>query len=475
MEYTTVIGLEIHAELGSKTKAFCSCKNSFGKEENSNTCPKCTALPGTLPTISKGVITLAARACAALNCTINERMSFDRKNYFYPDLPKAYQITQQENPISSGGVITISDKDFRINNIHLEEDAGKLIHDDEQHISRIDFNRAGIGLIEIVTEPDFSSAEEVCSFITFISRRLKYSDVCDAKMEEGSLRVDVNISVMPKDSDTLGTRTELKNLSSLRAISRAIEYETARQINIIENGGKVICQTRRFDESDGKTYPMREKEDISDYRYFPEPDIPPISITKNEITKIIASLTELPDKRYSIYTKDYNLSSATADLIVSEKVFSDFFDDTVALCPQYREVANLMTGEVLHSLSGDATAILNTKLTPEALAQIAEMSASSAINKNSAKKLASLAIESGIEPKKYAKEHCMIMSDDKDEISDLVDKVLNEKPGLLKDYRNGNTKLFGFLMGEVMRAAKGSANPSLIKEILTEKLSQGEN
>jgi len=462
----TVIGLEIHAELLTKSKAFCSCENSFGKDKNENTCPVCLGLPGALPVLSKGAVITAAKAALALNCTVNNYMRFDRKNYFYPDLPKSYQITQQFYPLSSGGVIEINDKKFRINNIHLEEDAGKIIHTCDASV--LDFNRAGVPLIEIVTEPDFSSTDEVIKFVSCVARRLKYADVCDAKMEEGSLRVDVNISVT--DTDIPGTRTELKNLSSLRSIKRAIEYEAKRQEEVILSGGSVICETRRFDEATGKTYSMRKKEDISDYRYFAEPDMPPVIITDNDIQNIKDSISELPEKRYKKYTTEFGLNEDTADLILEEKVFSDFYDSSVKIYPAYREIANLMTGEVLRIVSGAHKKICETKLTPESLAEIAKMSQNGEINKNSAKKILTHSAVTGDDPLSFAEKNNLLIKNDTAYLNECIEKVLSKNTKLVSDYKNGNTKLFGFLMGEAMRESDRSANPSIIKELLINKL-----
>ena len=358
MRYQPVIGLEIHCELLTDSKVFCGCQNEFGGSENTRVCPRCSGMPGTLPVLNQGAVRLAAKAGFATDCTVNNYSAFDRKNYFYPDLPKAYQITQFEYPICSNGHITVSDgTDIRINRIHIEEDAGKLVHDDYEGISLADYNRCGVPLIEIVTEPDFRSVEQVQDFVEKIALRLKYAGVCDAKMEQGSLRVDVNISLMPYGSNEFGTRAELKNLNSVKSIERAINYEIQRQSDILDKGGKVIQETRRYNENHDDTKALRSKEEAHDYRYFPEPDIPPVYITDAELAEIKAEIPELPHSRYKRYTEDYKLTPDEAELIISSKEFSDFYDTAIKSYNNYKQISNMMLVEVNHLLNDSGLTI----------------------------------------------------------------------------------------------------------------------
>lgn len=470
MKYIPVIGLEIHAELLTESKVFCSCANQFGGDSNSRVCPRCSALPGTLPVLNKEAVTLAAKAGFALNCTVNNYSAFDRKNYFYPDLPKAYQITQFEFPICSNGYLTIDNKKIRINRIHIEEDAGKLIHDDCESISLADYNRCGIPLIEIVTEPDFRTINEVQTFVENIATRLKYADVCDAKLEQGSLRVDVNISIMPKDSEIFGTRAEIKNLNSIKSIGRAIEYEIQRQTKILESGGSVIQETRRF--NDKITTSLRSKEEAHDYRYFPEPDIPPIWLSDEDIAEIKNLMPEMPNERIKRYVSKYNLSEDDACLIAAEKNFSDFYDSAVKINPDYKEISKLMLGELNRCLNESKKNINETNLTPKNIAQLAQMSSDGIISKNAAKDILSIMFFDGGNPMKIAQAHNMIMSSDTSKLEECIDKILSENIDAVKSYKNGNEKILGFFMGQIMRFVGKEANPTLAKDILTDKINR---
>lgn len=469
MKYISVIGLEIHAELLTSSKVYCSCQNKFGGDENTRICPVCTGLPGTLPTLNMGAVELAVKAGLATDCTINNYSSFDRKNYFYPDLPKAYQITQFENPICSNGHITVSNgKDIRIERIHIEEDAGKLIHDG--NISTADFNRCGVPLIEIVTEPDFRTPDEVVSFVEQIALRLKYAEACDARMEQGSLRVDVNISIMPEGSDTFGTRAEIKNLNSLKAIVRTIEYEIKRQSDILDNSGEVVRETRRFDDSKGITVSMRSKEDAHDYRYFPEPDIPPIFLSDADIAEIKATMPEMPQDRFLRYTKEYGLPTDDAALLISSKEFSDFYDEAVNINPDYKQISNMMLGELNRNLNVSAKTITDIPIFPADIAELVKMITDDTVSQNAAKKILAIMFDVGGKPMDIAKENGFIMENDISGIEDVIDKIMAENIENVESYRNGNEKLFAFFMGQVVRAVGKSANPRLIRELLTEKL-----
>ena len=470
MRYIPVIGLEIHAELLTKSKVFCSCANEFGGDANERVCPRCSGMPGTLPILNREAVTLAARAGFALNCKVNNYSSFDRKNYFYPDLPKAYQITQFEYPICTDGYIETADGRIRINRIHIEEDAGKLVHDDYEGISMADYNRCGVPLIEIVTEPDFGSAEQVCEFVRDVALRLKYAGVCDARLEQGSLRVDVNISVMPYGSEEFGTRAEIKNLNSIKSIGRAIEYEIGRQSEILDNGGRVVQETRRYNDNHGDTKALRSKEEAHDYRYFPEPDIPPVFISDDEIEEIKSSMPEMPADRVKRYCGSFGLSADDAALIVEDKAFSDFYDAAAAECGEYREVANLMLGTLNRCLNESSKTIADTSFSPKQLAELAKMSVGAVVSKNAAKDILTEMFASGGEPMKIAEAKGLIMQNNTDEISAAAEAVIAENQDAAEDYRSGNAKIFGFLMGQLVRKLGKGANPKICKEILEEKL-----
>lgn len=471
MRYQPVIGLEIHCELLTESKVFCACKNEFGGSENTRVCPRCSGMPGTLPLLNTGAVKLAVKAGLATDCTINNYSAFDRKNYFYPDLPKAYQITQFEFPICTDGHITVcGDKDIKINRIHIEEDAGKLIHDDYEGISMADYNRCGVPLIEIVTEPDFRSIEEVWDFVEQIALRLKYAGVCDARMEQGSMRVDVNISIMPVASETFGTRAELKNLNSLKAIGRAIEYEINRQAEILDNGGTVVQETRRYNDNHGNTKALRSKEEAHDYRYFPEPDIPPVILSDEDISDINASMPEMPQHRFARYTKKYGLPEDDAKLIISDKIFSDFYDDAVKINPDYKQISNFMLVELNHNLNDSEKNISDLPFSPAELAELVKMSTDGIISKNAAKDILKIMFDDGGQPMFIAKDNGFIMDNNTDRLTDIINRVISENTDSVESYKSGNQKIFGFLMGQVIRLAGKGANPQMAKDLLTEKL-----
>lgn len=471
MRYQPVIGLEIHAELLTDSKVFCTCQNEFGGSENTRVCPRCSGLPGTLPLLNMGAVKLAAKAGFATDCTINNYSAFDRKNYFYPDLPKAYQITQFEYPICTNGHITVKGgKDIRINRIHIEEDAGKLIHDDYEGVSMADYNRCGVPLIEIVTEPDFRSTEEVQDFVEQIALRLKYAGVCDARMEQGSLRVDVNISIMPVGSSEFGTRAELKNLNSLKAIAGAIEYEINRQTEILDNGGKVVQETRRYNDNHGDTKALRSKEEAHDYRYFPEPDIPPVLLSDEDIEEIKKSMPEMPQERFKRYTEQYKLPPNDANLIILSKEFSDFYDAAVQINPDYKQISNFMLVELNRNLNESEKTISDVTFSPADLAELVKMSTDGIVSKNAAKDILKIMFDNGGKPKDIAEKHGFIMNNDSSALEDIINKVISENADSVESYRNGNVKIFGFLMGQVVRLAGKGANPKLAKDLLTEKL-----
>lgn len=471
MRYQPVIGLEIHCEMLTDSKVFCTCQNEFGGSENTRVCPRCSGMPGTLPLLNQGAVKLAAKAGFATDCTVHNYSAFDRKNYFYPDLPKAYQITQFESPICTDGHITVvGGKNIRINRIHIEEDAGKLVHDDYEGISMADYNRCGVPLIEIVTEPDFRTIEEVQDFVEQIALRLKYADVCDARMEQGSLRVDVNISIMPEGSTEFGTRAEIKNLNSLKAIGRAIAYEIQRQAEILDNGGTVVQETRRFNDNHGDTKALRSKEEAHDYRYFPEPDIPPVQFTDEEIEEIRKSMPEMPQHRFARYTDEYGLPSDDANLIISSRAFSDFYDEAVKLNSDYKQISNMMLGELNRNLNDSQTTIEEVKFSPADLAKLVKMSSDGVISKNAAKDILTIMFNNGGEPELIAKEHGFIMDNDTSGLEEIINKVIADNSDSVESYKSGNQKVFGFLMGQVVKAVGKGANPKLAKDLLMEKL-----
>lgn len=471
MRYQPVIGLEIHCEMQTASKVFCTCQNEFGGSENTRVCPRCSGMPGTLPLINQNAVRLAAKAGFATDGTVNNYSAFDRKNYFYPDLPKAYQITQFEHPITTGGYITVSNgRKMRIHHIHIEEDAGKLVHDDYEGISMADYNRCGVPLIEIVTEPDFRSVEEVQDFVEKIALRLKYAGVCDARMEQGSMRVDVNISIMPVGSDKFGTRAEIKNLNSIKAIGRAIEYEINRQAEILDNGGTVIQETRRFNDNHGDTKALRSKEEAHDYRYFPEPDIPPVWLSDEEIAEIKASMPEMPQARFERYTKEYGLPEDDANLIISSKEFSDFYDEAVKINPDYKQISNLMLVELNRNLNESEKTISDVAFSPADLAELVKMSTDGIVSKNAAKDILKIMFDKGGKPMDIAKNNGFIMDNDASGLEDIVNQVIAENSDSVESYKSGNQKVFGFLMGQVVRLAGKGANPKLAKDLLTEKL-----
>ncbi len=470
MNYTTVIGLEIHAELLTQSKVFCGCNAEFGGEENTRVCPRCSGMPGTLPLFNQGAAKLAVKAGIALNCHINNFSAFDRKNYFYPDLPKAYQITQFNYPICTDGNIDIGGKIIRINRIHIEEDAGKLVHDETKNISLADYNRCGVPLIEIVTEPDIRSAEEAKAFAQQVSLALKYADVCDAKMEQGSLRCDVNISIMPEGSEVFGTRTEIKNLNSLRSIGRAIEYEFARQKELIESGKRVIQQTLHWNDTTGVTTALRSKEEAHDYRYFPEPDIPPIFISDEEIAEIKAKMPEMPTQRRARYQNEMGISAADATLLIGDKALANFFEATVSFYQNPKSVASMILVELLRRMNDSGLSAENLSIAPQDMAQLCKMADEGTVSRGAAKDILKEMFEVGGNPMDIARAGGMIMSNDTSAVELAADEILTANPKAVEEFKAGSSKVFGFLMGQMCRSLGKSANPAIIKKVLEEKL-----
>ncbi len=474
MSYIPVIGLEIHAELLTNSKVFCTCSAEFGGSQNSRCCPVCTGMPGTLPVINQTAVEYAVKAGFALGCDINKFSVFDRKNYFYPDLPKAYQISQLFYPLCINGLVPIEvdgkTKNIRINRIHLEEDAGKLVHDDLNGVSLADYNRCGIPLIEIVTEPDLSSAEEAKALVEKISLLLQYVGVCDCKMEQGSLRCDVNISLMKPTDTEFGTRAEIKNLNSLKSIGRAIEFEIKRQSKLLDRGERVIQETRRFNDNHGDTKAMRSKEDAHDYRYFPEPDILQVNFTDEMLDEIKAKLPELPNKRLARYTGEYGLSETDAKIIVNQKKVSDFFNEAVSAYNNPKSVANFIMGELLRRVNLGEITMDNLPFSAQDFAKLVEMADTEKVSKNDAKTILRYMIESGKDAETVAKENGFLISNDTGKVEEVITEVLSNNANIVEQYRNGEQKVFGFLMGQCTKALKGVCTPKVIKSMLEEKL-----
>jgi aspartyl-tRNA(Asn)/glutamyl-tRNA(Gln) amidotransferase subunit B len=476
--YIPVIGLEIHAELLTESKVFCTCSAAFGGDTNSRCCPVCMGFPGTLPVINESAVEFAVKAGFALNCGINKFSVWDRKNYFYPDLPKAYQISQLNLPLCINGLVGVEytenserkTHDVRINRIHLEEDAGKLTHNDLDGISLADYNRCGIPLIEIVTEPDIGSAEEAKAFVEKVSLLLQYAGVCDCKMEQGSLRCDVNISIMKPDAKELGTRAEIKNLNSIKSIGRAIEYEIYRQSKLLDMGGRVVQETRRFDDNRGETKSMRSKENANDYRYFPEPDILQVNMTDEMLDNIRVKMPEMPDKRLARYLSDYALSETDAKIIINNKKISDFYDKAVSAYNNPKALCNFVTGELLRRINLGEIDADNIKFTPEAVAKLIEMSETDVINKGNIKDVFRVMIENGSEPYETAKSLGFVIENDTGKMVEVITDIIAKNPAPVEQYRVGETKVFGFLMGQCTKALKGAATSKAIKDELEKQL-----
>lgn len=472
--YIPVIGLEIHAELLTKSKVFCTCSAEFGGSPNSRCCPVCTGMPGTLPVINQTAVQYAVKAGFALGCHINKFSVFDRKNYFYPDLPKAYQISQLQLPLCLDGLVEIETdngkKNIRINRIHLEEDAGKLIHDDFNAVSLADYNRCGIPLIEIVTEPDISSAEEAKAFVEKISLLLQYAGVCDCKMEQGSLRCDVNISIMRPEDKEFGTRAEIKNLNSLKSITRAINYEIKRQSRLLDAGKRVVQETRRFNDNKGETSSMRSKENAHDYRYFPEPDILQVNFTDEMLDSIKAMLPELPYKRQTRYMHEYGLSKTDAQILINQKLVSDFFDKAISVYNSPKSIANFIIVELLRRVNLGEVTMDSLPFSAEEFAQLVQMADKEQISKNDAKKILRKMIETGKSAMDIASENGMLIVNDTTKAENVIEEILSQNIEAVSQYQNGESKVFGFLMGLCTKSLRGVCTPSNIKSILEQKL-----
>lgn len=477
MKYEIVVGLEVHAELNTKTKIYCGCKNSFGSMVNSNCCPICTGMPGTLPTLNKSVVDYAVRMGYALHCSINNICKMDRKNYFYPDLPKAYQISQFDIPLCENGYIdAIVDEEghtkrIGVTRIHIEEDAGKLIHSDDFAGSLVDFNRCGVPLIEIVSEPDMRSSAEAKAYLDTIKATLQYLGISDCKMQEGSIRCDVNVSVRPEGATEFGTRVEMKNVNSFSATVRAIEYEAARQIEILENGGEIHQETRRWDDIAGKNILLRSKEDAQDYRYFPEPDLKTIYVEESRLAELKASIPELPNDKLLRLMKQYKLPYFDANLMAENPDKADYFEAVAALgkC-QPKNISNWLLGDITRIINEKNLILADTKLSAEKLADMLAMIETGKISTTAGKTVLEEIIFSDKTAADVVEEKGLRQMNDTGALEQVVSDILAANPKVVEDYRGGKTNALGFLVGQCMRASKGKGNPNILREMLEKAL-----
>ena len=473
-DYEVIIGLEVHAELSTKTKIFCSCPTTFGANPNTQVCPICMGMPGTLPVLNEKVVEYAVKAGLATNCEIARKSKNDRKNYFYPDLPKAYQISQYDEPLCEHGYVEIENEDGKkkigLTRIHIEEDAGKLNHDEFGGGSLVDLNRAGVPLIEIVSEPDLRSAEEVDSYLKKLKSILEYIEVSDCKMQEGSFRADVNVSVRKKGDTKLGTRTEMKNMNSFRSITRAIEYEVDRQIDVLEDGGKIEQETLRWDEVSGKTFSMRDKEDAQDYRYFPDPDLVAINLSDEYIENIKNNLPELPESRKERYLKEYKLSEKDASIITSSKYLSDLFEGAIKECNNPKAVSNWIISDISRILNETEMDPIEIPFDSKQLGKLVILIDKGTISSSIGKKVLEELFENPKDPEEIIKEKGWIQISDEGAIKEVVMKVLEANPQSIADYKAGKDRALGFLVGQAMKETKGKANPKMLNEMFLEEL-----
>lgn len=483
--WEAVIGLEVHAQLNTDSKIFCGCSTEFGQEPNDNTCPVCLGLPGALPVLNREAVVNAGKAALALNLRINTESIFARKNYFYPDLPKGYQISQYDKPFSEHGAVEIltSERDeggrpiewklksFALTRAHIEEDAGKSVHDIGAHDkSHVNLNRAGTPLLEIVSEPDFRTSWEAYDYVAFLRRTLQFIGVCDGNMEEGNLRCDANVSVRPTGQEKLGTRAEIKNVNSLRFLQKAIDYEIDRQIALIEAGGTMVQETRLWNEKDNKTYTMRSKEDAHDYRYFPDPDLPVLEVSAEWIELLKAELPELPEARRQRFMRDYELSADESFTLTGERALADYFEATIKASGNNRAAANWILSELLRELRNSETEISGCKIKAEDLGAMIRLIDDKTISGKIAKDVFAEMFASGKAPAEIVKEKGLVQITDASAIEKVVDEVIAANPKETENYRAGKTALMGFFVGQVMKASGGKANPKAVNEILKAKL-----
>lgn len=473
--YETVIGLEVHVELATQTKIFCGCPTAFGGAPNTHTCPVCTGMPGALPVLNRKVVEYATAVGLATDCTINRDCRFDRKNYFYPDNPQNYQISQLYEPLCRDGAVWIETEDgtkkrIGIHEIHMEEDAGKLVHDEAAGVSVVDYNRSGVPLIEIVSEPDMRSADEVIAYLEALRLIIRYLGASDCKLNEGSMRADVNLSVRQVGADSYGTRTEMKNLNSFHAIARAIEHEKKRQIALLTAGEAVIQETRRWDDAAGTSHPMRSKEDAKDYRYFPEPDLLPLHISEAWLAGVRARQPELPEKKRERYVREYGIPRYDAGILTVDRHLAQLFEQTCDICGKPKKVSNWLMGETMRLLREQGMEPEELRISPEHLASLVTLTDDGTINSTVAKEVFAQMFASDIDPKRYVEEHGLQTVQDEDALCAAVARVIAENPQSVTDYRNGKERALGFLVGQTMKAMKGKADPARVNGLLRERL-----
>ena len=483
MKYEAVIGLEIHAQLLTSSKAFCGCSTKFGAEANTQVCPVCLGMPGTLPVLNKKAVEFAVKMALATHCKINNKSIFARKNYFYPDLPKGYQISQYNEPLTQKGYIDIEvtgeKKRIGITRIHMEEDAGKLLHGEtleDEGFSFVDLNRAGVPLIEIVSEPDIRTAEEAVEYLKALRDILVYLEICDGNMEEGSFRCDANVSIRPKGQEEFGTKAELKNINSFRFVQKAIEYEIKRQIEVVEDGGKIVQETRLFDSDKGITVSMRSKEEAHDYRYFPEPDLLPLMVDEAWIEEIKVTLPELPAEKRERFVREYGIPSYDAGVLTATKELANYYESSTSLFNKPKVVSNWVMGELLRLLKEDSKDITQPStfsLKPSAFAKLLQMVDTGAVNLKTAKEVFEEVYKTGKEPDAIVKEKGLVQVSDEDALIKAIDAVIASNPKEVAEYKAGKEKLFSFFVGQTMKATKGQANPQVLNRLLKERLGKG--
>ena len=474
--YETVIGLEVHVELATKTKIFCSCSTEFGGKPNTHTCPVCTGMPGSLPVLNKQVVEYALAVGLATNCQIHQYCKFDRKNYFYPDNPQNYQISQLYLPICHDGGVEIETaggkKIIGIHEIHMEEDAGKLVHDEWEDCSLVDYNRSGVPLIEIVSEPDMRSAEEVIAYLEKLRQIIQYLGASDCKLQEGSMRADVNLSVREVGAEKFGTRTEMKNLNSFKAIAHAIEGERERQIELIEAGRKVIQETRRWDDNKESSFTMRSKEDAQDYRYFPDPDLTPVVISDEWIAEVKARQPELRSEKLERYKKEFDIPDYDAQIITNSKHMADLFEAATAICKKPKKVSNWLMGETLRLLKENNMDPEDLSFAPENLAKLVDLADAGTVNSSVAKEVFEQIFKENVDPEVYIEEHGLKTVNDEGALKATIEQIVSENLQSVADYKGGKKKAIGFLVGQTMKAMKGKADPASVNKILKEILDQ---
>jgi len=474
MQYEAVIGLEVHAQMLTDTKIFCNCSTKFGSAPNSHACPVCLGMPGVLPVLNKKVVEYGMKMALATNCTINPSNSFARKNYFYPDLPKGYQISQFAYPLAEHGYIMIEvngePKKIGITRIHMEEDAGKLIHDENNPSSYVDLNRTGVPLIEIVGEPDLRSPTEAAEYLRRLHEILVYLEICDGNMEEGSFRCDANVSIRPVGQKEFGTRTELKNMNSFRNVQRALDYEVKRQQYLVENGQKITQESRLWDDAQGVTNPMRSKEEAHDYRYFPDPDLVPVIVDEAWIARIREELPELPEAMRERFLKEYQIPAYDAGVLTADKTLALYYEEVVKLCGKPKQASNWVMGDVLRFLNEDKRGIRQCPITARSLADMIKLIEEGAISGKMGKDVIDEMYKTGKPPEEIIKEKGLVQITDEGELVKTITAIIDANPNQLKDYRAGKEKLFGFFVGQVMKATQGKANPQLVNDLLKKML-----